>query len=274
MYYHFAILLLFRPFIRLRLIDSTLLPRTICVQAARAIHGLTRSYSQLYTLRRTPSFVPYFVLTSTIMDLTIGASPQPSLATDPSTPAPAPRDTEVALAGQQPSGQKERQEVTGGASRPLDPDAAKSVSRGIADLTEMAPCHHFAEQALNILLYLAKRWDIEISVKESIPEASEEGGHAMDAALEPASYLSRRGLRPTTDTRNFFVPSVTDRDMMCDWRPVAPPSSPSTTSGTRYDPTRPRQEPENPLFWPFPLQGRPLIPSGDNLVEAGFEIIH
>jgi hypothetical protein len=28
---------------------------------------------------------------------------------------------------------------------------------------------------------------------------------------------------------------------------------------------------ENPLFWPFPMQGRPMLPSGQALKEAGFE---
>ena len=62
MYYHFAILLLFRPLIKLRIIGSSISPRDVCSQAADAITGLLRSYAQLYTLRRTPSFVPYFVL--------------------------------------------------------------------------------------------------------------------------------------------------------------------------------------------------------------------
>jgi hypothetical protein len=41
----------------------------VCNQAANAITGIVRSYSDLYTLRRTPSFVPYFVLISTIIHL-------------------------------------------------------------------------------------------------------------------------------------------------------------------------------------------------------------
>lgn len=64
MYYHFAILLLFRPFIHLHFIHSRISPREVCSQAADAILTLVRSYDQLYTLKRTPSFVPYIVLTS------------------------------------------------------------------------------------------------------------------------------------------------------------------------------------------------------------------
>lgn len=66
MYYHYAILLLFRPFIKMEIIGSGVSPRDVCGQAAEAISALIKSYSQLYTLQRTPSFVPYFVLTSCI----------------------------------------------------------------------------------------------------------------------------------------------------------------------------------------------------------------
>ncbi|GJC97042.1 nitrate assimilation regulatory protein nira [Colletotrichum higginsianum] len=102
MYYHFAILLLFRPLIKLRIIGSKLLPRDVCGQAADAIQGLLRSYSQLYTLRRTPSFVPYFVLTSSIMHLAIGAACAPQQkgfeATAQSNVDPPPsRHTRLAL---------------------------------------------------------------------------------------------------------------------------------------------------------------------------------
>ena len=66
MHYHFAILLLFRPFIKLGLIGSSVSPIDVCAQASDAISALVKSYRQLYSLRRTPSFVPYFVLTSSI----------------------------------------------------------------------------------------------------------------------------------------------------------------------------------------------------------------
>jgi hypothetical protein len=73
MYYYFAILLLFRPFLRLRFKNSGFSPRAVCSQAADAILTLVRSYDQLYTLKRTPSFVPYIVLASSTVHL-IGAS--------------------------------------------------------------------------------------------------------------------------------------------------------------------------------------------------------
>ncbi|KAL6917071.1 hypothetical protein FSST1_008566 [Fusarium sambucinum] len=74
MYYHFAILLLFRPFIKLRIIGSQVSPRDVCLEAANAIQDLLMSYSRLYSLKRAPSFMPYFALTSSIMHLTIMAA--------------------------------------------------------------------------------------------------------------------------------------------------------------------------------------------------------
>jgi len=69
MYYHFAILLLFGPFIKVRFIGSSISPKEICVQAADAVMSLVRSYRQLYSLRRTPCFVPHIVLAASIVHL-------------------------------------------------------------------------------------------------------------------------------------------------------------------------------------------------------------
>ncbi|KUJ06576.1 uncharacterized protein LY89DRAFT_603076 [Mollisia scopiformis] len=69
LFYHSATLILFQPFIKLRLVSSSIVPLEVCLQAASAITGLVKSYSDLYTLRLTPSFVPYFVLQSSIIHL-------------------------------------------------------------------------------------------------------------------------------------------------------------------------------------------------------------
>ncbi|KAH9206319.1 fungal-specific transcription factor domain-containing protein [Leptodontidium sp. 2 PMI_412] len=79
LFYHSATLLLFQPFINLKINTSSVLPQDICNQAADAITGLVRSYSDLYSLRLTPSFVPYFVLVSAIIHLV-------TVKTDPSDP--------------------------------------------------------------------------------------------------------------------------------------------------------------------------------------------
>ncbi|KAF7560446.1 hypothetical protein G7046_g3690 [Stylonectria norvegica] len=236
MYYHFAILLLFRPLIKLRIIGSKVSPRDVCSQAADAIQSLLKSYSQLYTLRRTPSFVPYFVLTSAIMHLAIGASKLQS------TPGVSTTSEKMEKAAQ------------------IDPHVKESISQGIADLTEMAPCHHFAEQALNILRYLAQKWNIEVEVDGD--------------KVTPEEY--DRLVKPHTGSLNFFAPAVREADFMCYW------GTGQNTVGAGQNAVLAEAPPvvqktadtmENPLFWPFPMQGRPILPSGVNLEQAGFAII-
>jgi hypothetical protein len=61
----------------LKLTTSGVLPRDVCNQAANAVTGIVKSYASLYTLRLTPSFVPYFVLISAIIHLV-------AVKTDPS----------------------------------------------------------------------------------------------------------------------------------------------------------------------------------------------
>ncbi|KAJ2903912.1 hypothetical protein MKZ38_009147 [Zalerion maritima] len=243
MYYHFAILLLFRPLIKLRIIGSSISPRDVCTQAADAIQGLLRSYSQLYTLRRTPSFVPYFVLTSAIMHLAVAATTSSSLI-------------EASIGMSLPS-ERAHQGAPPPASEPspaqqasvkIEPRVSESINQGIADLTEMAPCHHFAEQALNILCYLAKKWHIDVEINVVRPEDHD------------------RSVRPYTSSLNLFTPNVAESDFTCSWGG----GGGGVSGGPVAQSAASR---ENPLFWPFPLQGRPMLPSGRMLEDAGFEII-
>ncbi|KAK1252300.1 hypothetical protein MKX08_003487 [Trichoderma sp. CBMAI-0020] len=225
MYYHFAILLLFRPLIKLRIIGSKVSPRDVCSQAADAIQGLLTSYSQLYTLKRTPSFVPYFVLTSAIMHLAIGATGV---------------DADDAATNEERMNKAAK----------IDPRVTDALNQGIADLTEMAPCHHFAEQALNILRFLAKKWKIKVNVD----------GDKMPP--EDADNL----VRPYTSSLNFFAPNVREGDYMCGFGPT--PEVIETLQAP--DTKKAAETAENPLFWPFPMQGRPMLPTGQELEDAGF----
>lgn len=257
MYYHFAILLLFRPLIKLRIIGSTVSPREVCTQAADAIQGLLHSYSQLYTLRRTPSFVPYFVLTSSIMHLAIAASSSPVQSNSDGTSS-----------------------LKGGPAK-LGDKVTKSINQGIEDLTEMAPCHHFAEQALNILRYLAKKWNIEIDVdvtdrlrreKEDEGQTDKNGNAVL---LEERVQLGSRmkdhdwGTRAATSSRNFFSPNIREQDFISTFGSAMPPPTGSTSPPV----ARTGEAMENPLFWPFPMQGRPMLPEGALLKDAGFELL-
>lgn len=228
MYYHFAILLLFRPLIKLRILGSKVSPRDVCCQAADAIQGLLRSYSQLYTLRRTPSFVPYFVLTSAIMHLAIGAVSEQ----DPDSKSPSDKMETAAK---------------------LDPRVSAALKQGISDLTEMAPCHHFAEQALNILRYLSKKWNIDADID--------------DGESPPDDY--DRLVKPYTSSLNFFAPNVREGDFICDFSAESTLTKPDDGLSAQ----RAGDSMENPLFWPFPMQGRPILPTGKELEQAGFAIL-
>ncbi|KJZ74301.1 hypothetical protein HIM_06307 [Hirsutella minnesotensis 3608] len=232
MYYHFAILLLFRPLIKLRIVESKVMPRDVCSQAADAIQGLLTSYSQLYTLQRTPSFVPYFVLTSAIVHLAIGAS---SVQSDNSN---GPDQTQSAAI--------------------RDPRISEALNQGISDLTQMAPCHHFAEQALNILRYLANKWRIDVEIEDRSDSASSDQDK-MDQDTPN---------KPYTSSLNFFAPNFRSGDFICRWGPgkIIDDGSPEVTPKSAC-------HMENPLFWPFPLQGRPVLPSGKELEEAGFALL-
>lgn len=267
MYFQFAILLLFRPFIKLRMKDSPFLPREICAGAATAILNLSRSYSDLYTLQRTPSFVPYFVLTSSIIHLVIAASGTPSQS------KPQTRVSEETSQQEPPA----RNQSIGGGSPQTNPRVKKSINQGIADLTEMAPCHHFAEQALNILRYLAKKWNIEVDMdvprrlereKEEVQQVGRESSRTSELTrMKDPNY----GTRPATNSLNFFAPNMNENDFVSTWGNSV--SMPGEAAPASPAVARSGDSMENPLFWPFPMQGRPILPTGDALEEAGFELI-
>lgn len=120
MYYHFAILLLFRPFIKLRFIGSRVSPQDVCSQAADAIITLVRSYDQLYTLARTPSFVTYIISAACVSQLACIAC-----------------NTNGAVGA-----------------------ALTQFRQGVQDLKDMAVCHGFAERGLNILRFFAEQWEL------------------------------------------------------------------------------------------------------------------
>ncbi len=291
MYYHFAILLLFRPLIKLRIIGSAILPRDVCSQAADAIQGLLRSYSQLYTLRRTPSFVPYFLLTSSIMHLAVGASvsesPSPTTHSTTSTARPSHHHASSGHAVSSPltsGGEEPTSSPLGSTTAKLSPKVAAAIKQGIADLAEMAPCHHFAEQALNILRFLARKWNLDVDVLHR-------------GTQEELDKL----VRPSTNSLNFFVPNVSAEDFRSSWPerrtqratprpPYEESSSIESMEGVvleeQANPDRQTGPSagmghgvgasymaENPLFWPFPMQGKPMLPEGPELEEAGFALL-
>ena len=69
MYYHFCLIALFRPYVDVVPYASDIQPREICAEAAQSILALAQSYDRLFTLRRFPGFVPYFIVTSGVLSL-------------------------------------------------------------------------------------------------------------------------------------------------------------------------------------------------------------
>jgi hypothetical protein len=192
MYYHYAILLLFRPFIKLEIIGSRVSPRELCTQAADALSTLLNSYSKLYTLRRTPSFVPYFVLTSSLAHL-----------------------------------------VDLGNTR----SGPEQFRKGVADLREMTGWHGFASISLDILEHVADRWEIDQAYEED------------DSRGEVADTLCPS----KTTSLNLFCPNVATIELE---KAIGP-----------------AEEGENPLFGAFPMQGRPLMNTGELLEKGGFRLL-
>ncbi|KAF6515275.1 hypothetical protein HZS61_005181 [Fusarium oxysporum f. sp. conglutinans] len=133
MYYHFATLLLFWPFVNLRIIESEVSPRDVCLQAANAIQGFLTSYSRIYPLKLAPSFVPYFALASSIIHLALMAGTVQA-------------------------------HKLGTAAR-TDLHLSEAVKQGIDGLAEMARYHHVAEQALHLLRHLAKEWNTDVNIE-------------------------------------------------------------------------------------------------------------
>ncbi|KAK6858606.1 hypothetical protein PG995_005170 [Apiospora arundinis] len=165
-YYNCAVLLLFRPFIRLRIDGSCVIPRDVCVEAADAVRRLIRSYAQLYGLQRSPSFLPYLTLISATMPLTAA-----SLEDNGSLAATAPaqsamladdvqhviatvpldlRDLANNLGSRVAKDKMSRSE--------LAPDATDALRQGISDLTDMMRYNHSAKEALETLEHLYALW--------------------------------------------------------------------------------------------------------------------
>ncbi|KAM0251931.1 hypothetical protein ACHAQJ_007946 [Trichoderma viride] len=225
MYYHFAILLLFRPLIKLRIIGSKFIPKDVCSEAADAIQGLLTSYSQLYTLRRTPSFVPYFVLTVAIMNLAIGAASAVDI--NPGNVRAA--DIKQAVK--------------------IDPRVSEALKRGISDLIEMSPCHHFAGQALIVLQYLATKCEVE----------DDFDNHSFE----------RENYDPLARLHTSSMSNVGLEDFISDWG-----SGRFVGSDQSSQAEKAAESLLNPLVWPFPIKGWPFLPTGKELEQAGFALLH
>ncbi|KXX80199.1 Nitrogen assimilation transcription factor nirA [Madurella mycetomatis] len=237
LYYHFAITLTFRPFVKLRIRGSRILPRQLCLQAADAIQGHLRSYSRLYSLRRTPSFVPYIIVVSSRIYLTVAAS---------TIPGPPPR---VQI----------HQQMQGDQPHPTVRDlghTTEALNRNIASLEDMSSCHCAALIGVNMLRYLTRAWDIYVGIKSSL-----EAGHVHTGYDPyPASLSAASGPNPFASRRPGQAGG--GDDMTGIWALGA------TLGESASDDEDPLQR---ALSWPAPRQTPFVVPTESMLEEAGFE---
>jgi hypothetical protein len=138
----------------------------------------------------------------------------------------------------------------------MDSRVSEALKQGISDLAEMATCHRFADQALNILRYLAKKWHIDVGVDDG------------ETPLVDYDKL----VKTYTHSLNVFVPNVTDMDYDCNWGSGDRGGAPRNRNADKVAQETGDQM-DNPLFWPFPMQGRPILPTGLELKKAGFELM-
>lgn len=189
MCYHFAIIHLFRPFLDLQVLRSDISPGSICHQAADAIQVLLRSYSQLYTLHRTPALVPCLALASAVSHLDKRTIDTPA--------PPFDSDAEMTIAGS------------------TDQHIFDALDQDIFDLGEMAACHYSATQALGLLGSLAKALKVEIDIEEATSAAEEYGRLArpyMRRSILEARRVEANGFLINEQRDMIYVSSMRPPD--------------------------------------------------------------
>lgn len=163
-YYHFAILHTFRPFLRLRILNSRTLPRQLCLQAADAIQAHLRAYSSLYGLRRTPSFLPYVVLGTSRIYLAIEQLGGPGESKQ--------GDYDSWLSAHVRT------------SKSVSRHAAEALKANMAALDEMARCHRAAMVGVRMLGYLTRAWGVYKEIRGAMEgEAGAMGRTATKRAV-------------------------------------------------------------------------------------------
>ncbi|KAJ9651200.1 hypothetical protein H2198_009502, partial [Neophaeococcomyces mojaviensis] len=147
------------------IMGSSVSPRSVCIEAARNILSLVESYKGLYTLRRTPSFVPYLILTARLIAM-----------------------MEMPL------------EEAGGGFPKADP----TTYRGIEFLHELASSHGFARRAISICELFRQAWNvgIERDLDDDSREEPENIKNNHELGLD-WPYV-RTFFRPDTDLKRLY----------------------------------------------------------------------
>ena len=69
MYYHTVVLHLFRPFLKVNLLYSSVSPREVCTQSAENISSLANLHRNLYSLRRACAIMAHCILSASTIHL-------------------------------------------------------------------------------------------------------------------------------------------------------------------------------------------------------------
>ena len=126
------------------------------------------------------------------------------------------------------------------------------------DLVEMAPCHRFARKAVSIVQYLAKKCNVEIDIERD------------RLALEG----SGRVFKPYTPTFDFLTPNVQGGDSICNYGTTQVIRKlESMKADEAADIQKAGDTMVDHLSFPFPMQGQPMLPIGQELEQSGFALL-
>lgn len=266
MYYHAAILLLFRPFIKLRFVGSGVSPRDVCSQSAETVAGLIQSFQKLYTLRRTPAFVPYIVLTSSIVHLASAKVPGnkgPILQAGEDLRMMcgchgfARRallilkilaqhwEIDISLDSDSEEPESSGDSSSDAEGEPEDPDQDTEMIDATTNvkLEQSSPRARLEKSELRKARRAAKKIEKEQRLAEK---------------KELKAKNVREMSKPSSMSMNMFVPVMGPMQSSS----LGPASASAVGTGE-----------ENPVFSPFPMQGTPLLALGNQLLGDGFDVL-
>ena len=231
-------------------------------------------YHALYSLARTPSMAPYFLLTSTIALMKALVDE----GFDEGDDKGKGKGKEAAEQKWQGGNDDDWRQIN-----PSNMTGIQALCASIRGLQEMTKCHGFASRALEIVKYLAGKWGVDVVVglrKERGEVAASEGRSStlsteaqggvpagdvnmMDAseAQAPGQGTGEPGAQEQQQGQEDLAAHI-----RADWERVKPRAN----STNLFVPRGGIDDVESVLFSVFPLQGLPLVGEGPDLEADGF----
>lgn len=146
--------------------------------------------------------------------------------------------------------------------------------------TNLAKLANFA--SVGDALYTSEISDESVSATSTVSSMSSDypsssGYDMLDTNSQWNQYLeasqphsNRNNSLPATNSSQPFTPNMNENDFITTWGNSVPlPITPTPTSSAV---ATLGNFMENSLFWPFPLQGRPVFPTGNAFLDAGFDL--